>query len=658
ALNYETKVGDDNVISSYGSVISPNSQLLQVEAATVWPPNTWNPDEAFVYNIYQAVLYRPPTKIESENALRRLASIGRTAFVNSLLGYDDRTKIFNRLRGYSLTTAMAFSAYSRLGLSPAGGSADTYGKQSFIVEFIKISASDDDPVGPIPTVYSDVPDSPWTATQGMALAFQRLVFNANEFREVYPDVTGLQNTQFSSWLSATMFPGRSAGGVDEAQLITMMNNYNPGTSRQGAAAAFRSAFAAVLLASGYDPAGSKLEQLFQRQLATAVLYYQLAAQSSPGSVSWQDALVYGQSNPYSSSVAQTLLTEYTAPGGAVAVGGAAASYQGVFGLDVPGTASKAKAGPRFNGEIRISTTSKGGYSATVTLGNGTVYRHKGQLQADGSIVGSWAPGISVNLSPVDEGSAKYFGGAIVVGSDASEVVAGRMVYSKSSPFAGPANYTLSLLLDPVPSASERLQGSGFAAVKIPSSGTARLTGRLSDNTAFTASIPVWGATGQSGQQALLVHRALNKGAGSIGGIIEIQGGAGTGDLAWKVAPSTVSAGREIAVEAVLSPYYSASSSVLPSVWRWNAPFSLDWGNGSAGSSVSGAVGYLPPTTLYGSDGKLLLKINKSSGFVSGAFTDSLTGSTYKINAILDQQQGTIDGFFLTPQSSGSIEVNR
>jgi hypothetical protein len=94
--------------------------------------------------------------------------------------------------------------------------------------------------------------------------------------------------------------------------------------------------------------------------------------------------------------------------------------------------------------------------------------------------------------------------------------------------------------------------------------------------------------------------------------------------------------------------------VLPVGWKWNAPFSLQW----SGGDEFGAVGFVMPGTLFGSAAGLSLKINTSSGVVGGSFTDLATGSKYKIGGILDQATKTIDGFFLTPDSSGRLEINR
>jgi hypothetical protein len=74
--------------------------------------------------------------------------------------------------------------------------------------------------------------------------------------------------------------------------------------------------------------------------------------------------------------------------------------------------------------------------------------------------------------------------------------------------------------------------------------------------------------------------------------------------------------------------------------------------------VAGAVAFRLPGAFYGSAAGLNLKISRSSGLVSGSFRDPASGREYRVRGVLDQAQGLIDGFFLTPSSSGALEVNR
>jgi hypothetical protein len=580
--------------------------------------------------------------------------------------------IFNRLRDYSLTTAMAFSAYARLGLTPTDGVANDYGQQDFITRFIQMIESDDTPVGPIPSVYSGVPDAPWTATKGLARAFQSRVFNSLSFSLAYSGVTGKSNKDFSAWLSQVMFPGRSAGGVDETQLVTMMNLYSPNQNRQGAAAAFRSAFAAVLLAGGFDASGSALEKTFQRQLASAILEFQLAAQNPDPTkrVSWATAWANGQKNPYSTAYAQTLLTKYTGAG-ATARSYTPASYQGLFGRMVSPTMAKGRL-PRsrsaqpapadIGGEIRVTVAATGAYTGVLTTGNGTIYRFRGMLRDDGSISDQWAPGISVQLQLVDEEDAKYLTGTVTRGSAAPEAaLAGQLVYSATQKFEDAGTYTMSFVIDPAPTSPDRLQGSGVARVLISPAGSALISGRLADNTPFTASFPVWGATGEEGENTVFVHRVLRNGNASISGVIARDGEqspVGVGELVWQTPVSSIGPRRDVVLSTSLSPYQGSSNSVLPADWPWNADFRLDWGDGSTGKSVAGAVAFRLPGAFYGSAAGLNLKISRSSGLVSGSFRDPASGREYRVRGVLDQAQGLIDGFFLTPSSSGALEVNR
>jgi len=538
--------------------------------------------------------------------------------------------------------------FYRLGIAPTANQVAT---------FLNLLEADNTPL-PITGVYSGIPDAPWGATYGMASAMREALLRSPQFLFAYPTVTSMPNVTFNEWLRNTMFAGVSGG--DENLIINMMNTILPQTIKQGAATAFRSELAWVALEAGYITAP---EQTVQLQAATTILQFQLGG-------GWDAA--FGKKNPYSKKVVQQLLASYatSAPGGsgssAAAPRGPARSYQGLVGGASASAASLAsraaeatETATRVQGELRVTTSTSGTYSAVLTLDNGNIVRAKGILKSDGSIQDTWPGGYGVNLVPVEEESSKHLEGIVSAGPGASMgVLAGRNVFSKNAPFKSSGNYTLSLRVNPAPADQDSLQGSGYATVKIPASGVAKLAGRLADNTPFTASVPVWGATGQPGEEGLLLHRVLGQGAGSLGGeIYRRNGGVGVGTLAWQSVPSAYGPRRELSLDATLSPYGAVlpeTGTVLPSGWKWNAPFSLRW----SGGGETGAVGFTLPGTLFGSASGLSLKINTSSGLVGGTLVDPATGAKWKIGGVLDQATKAVDGFFLTPNSSGRLEINR
>ncbi len=663
SLNFQTNTGNDNSISYYNSVISLNSVNVSVQAV----PESLAPGSngAFVVEMYQNLIYRDPTFQEWFSAVARLdGGASRAGFVMALMGYSETTQIFNRAIDYGRTSAVAFSIYARLGLAPTTDRIRT---------FLLTMEADRRPL-PIIGTYTGVPNAPWGATYGMATATQA-VFDAADFQFKYPDVTGLPDQSFLQWMNVVMFPNRSGG--DEPRILTMMETIVPQRIRFGAAAAFRNQLATYALAGsqtglGFDNRGSAREKTFQRQLGTAMLQFQIGGP-------WRGDL---QNLPlYSEAVVQNLLAQYASSGGMTAgITGVAAArvtrYQGVIGsglLEEPsigpdqselrGQMTSSQVEAWVQGGLSVSIRQNGSYSGALRLDDGTVYRGRGRVDQQGAIDAYWSgprggAACHVQLQRARDGGGAYLVGSVARSGQVWEAVVAQQTYSaRTNPL--PHTTPQSLVLNARDDVSQT-EGTGFGRVTFTRSGMARMAGRLPDGGAFTASVPVWGATPTSGETGLLLHRMLYRGQGSLGGMLFRRPGDtfGQGTFHWR-APANASNEQQpvAALEATLSDYNRPAAGQLPLSWgRGSVVFRLTWWNSIEAKTADGQVMVISANRLLGTSHGLELRIHSGRGTVSGFFIDPVENSRRAIRGVVDQHSNSIKGLFFGPETTGKVEV--
>ncbi len=296
ALNFFTEVEQNNRIEFFGSVVSAPQALQVFGVPRDLDPST---DAGFVAEIYRKLLYTEPNYTQWSNFTTALSQglISRAAVIAGLMGYEESTQTFVRTTPYARTSGLAYSFYGRLPLlTPA---------EMDIINFIELMETD---LTPLPiTSYAGVAGAPYGSTYGMARAVQSVILDSWQFGFYYPQGSGdVVNVKFVEWMQATMFPGRETGGNSQSTLVGMMNNISPQSNRRGAAVAFNAAFVTTLLAEyNRDPGG--VEKIFQRRIATAALRFQL------GLGDWQSSLSFGNANPFSAAVVQSLLTSAPLP---------------------------------------------------------------------------------------------------------------------------------------------------------------------------------------------------------------------------------------------------------------------------------------------------------------------------------------------------------
>lgn len=212
----------------------------------------------------------------------------RVETIARMTGFRPSTGNFSYDSGY-LPMSVAFGAMGRLGMVPT---------EDQLRAFVRTAREADDRAVPIQLTvggFNGLRGAPWSASRGMAQAFRDL-FASRAFRDRYGDVRLMSSSAFYQWMQTNMFPGRAMGADGPAVLLDLLDNGfatdYPTLAAQramgrGAAAAFRSVYATVLLTEmkGSND-GSDVEAPFQRRLHHASLRYQL----------WGDWL-FGASSP-------------------------------------------------------------------------------------------------------------------------------------------------------------------------------------------------------------------------------------------------------------------------------------------------------------------------------------------------------------------------
>ena len=329
------------------------------------------------------------------------------------------------------------------------------------------------------------------------------------------------------------------------------------------------------------------------------------------------------------------------------------------GLVARNSAANADLGSR----VTITTTGAGGFTLSLTTG-------KTKRNASGSLRGS-APHIStivdgrvleLSFDNIQQTFAGTYGGTAVSGYK-------HFWHATLRPAMTRTGY-YSAALDPVSSAIDIPQGSGFLTFTFAPSGVITLKGRTADDQSVLTSSNA-GPTGQ-----FIVHQSLYSHRGSLSGILDISEGpsladnAVSGQLSW-MKSNTTSRAYAIGFSPTLlnadGKYLSPKSGVglvlgLPNPGNGSLIFV---GAKVEESDVDPNVAFacsplfalsLPSFNTGFNPGKVLLKFSASTGLFSGEFTlqeasPPLRRSGKFSGAIVRRTAGTelSAGYFLLPQ---------
>ncbi len=327
--------------------------------------------------------------------------------------------------------------------------------------------------------------------------------------------------------------------------------------------------------------------------------------------------------------------------------------------------------------VTLKTTATGSFTLSLKTGK-AAKSARGFLNASApqvQITDIAGGALSLTIDPVTGDLTGNHGGALISGW--------RAVWDKKlNPASSRAGYySLALELDAAHAADTSLpRGLGFATFTVPDNGLLRLTGKTADGQSIVSSGPM----GPNGEIAIYAPQHANK--GSLLGQLELSedpdgvfsdNAVAAVALTWQKPPTT---GRVYA--AAFGPLtlnaaggYLAQSAKgqtvlgLPELGE----FALEFSEGGIGDSATTAdvsgiewtekfTAVMPAT---GNDAKASVKINKSTGAVSGSFTlvetaPLLTRKNVKffgqvVRGMADAEVRAI-GHFLLPQIPGNSQT--
>ena len=316
------------------------------------------------------------------------------------------------------------------------------------------------------------------------------------------------------------------------------------------------------------------------------------------------------------------------------------------------------------GVASITVTPFGVYTAKLQIG-GKPFTVKGKF-GSGGIAGrvqfAKNPNRFFDLS-IDISNAGSLTGS--VRDDAGAIASFFGIRSRFSPkvsFSRPGGYPLAF--SPVASGDPAAEptGHGFAVAKLGKAGTARVAGRLADNSPFAFSSVLIPGSGSDEQVA--AYAPLNRRRGMLHGTLIFPAATtATGDLRWKkdaavlpVKPDKIyPAGFDVSLE-------TSSSALLPPADLLTAgTYGLDL----AGGNLSGPLS-IPATVVSGNKvtadapnaNGVQMKLTPRTWLLTGKFVSD--GATHKFSGIVLPSQGAAFGFFVgappTGTQTGSVEL--
>lgn len=318
------------------------------------------------------------------------------------------------------------------------------------------------------------------------------------------------------------------------------------------------------------------------------------------------------------------------------------------------------------GVASITVTPFGVYTAKVQIG-GKPYTVKGKF-GSGGIAGrvqfAKNPNRFFDLS-IDVSNAGSLTGS--VRDDAGVIASFFGIRSRFSPkvsFSRPGGYPLAFSPVAPGDPATGPTGHGFALAKLGKTGTARVAGRLADNSPFAfASVLI---PGSGSDEQIAAYAPLNSRRGMLHGTLIFPAATtANGDLRWKkdAAVLPVNPDKIYPSGFDMTLATNSSSPVPPADLLTAGAYRLDL----AGGNLSGPLA-IPATVVSGNKvtadppnaNGAQIKIVPRKWLLTGKFLSD--GATHKFSGIVLPSQGAAFGFFLgappkgTPIQPGSVEL--
>ncbi len=167
------------------------------------------------------------------------------------------------------------------------------------------------------------------------------------------------------------------------------------------------------------------------------------------------------------------------------------SYLGIVGAD-------ATINNNLGGSLKLTLTSSGNFTSSnftgqLVMGTAT-YQLKGTFNSGGNAtVQIPKTSLTANLNlTLDSSNGGIIGGTIGDGTNSVAVSAEQLIWNAKARPATAYVGAFNMLFKPDAASAGSPQGYGFATAKIDAGGVVRISGRMSDNTAFSSSGSLWG----------------------------------------------------------------------------------------------------------------------------------------------------------------------
>jgi uncharacterized repeat protein (TIGR03803 family) len=350
--------------------------------------------------------------------------------------------------------------------------------------------------------------------------------------------------------------------------------------------------------------------------------------------------------------------------GTIAVGGKnfTVTQQGeVFGAFLPGSYSglvmdMSTPAQASSGLITLVLSKTGSFKADLTVG-GVKSAFKGQFDSSGNSTNTVTPknqsALTVTLAAASVSNATdEIVGTVSDGTFTAQLVANLAVFSavNTSPWVG----DFTMVLAPADGSDTTVpQGYGYGTLTVTSVGSGSLKGVLGDGTKISSKFPV------SGYGTWPLYESLYKNDGAcIGWVTFNEDNTLSGTVNWFKQPGAAGPlypGGFSTVVTLSGGSYLSPKAGGPSV---AAMGQLTVGGGNLTSNLTMGVsieanGNGTPTLPENIEG-LKLKVNPTTGALSGSFLYPATGKAVKFEGLLLQNSGAASGYFLGTSESGFV----
>ncbi len=394
----------------------------------------------------------------------------------------------------------------------------------------------------------------------------------------------------------------------------------------------------AVLANDYDPDGDSLSvtQVTQGEFGTVQLIGDLVVYNPGPLFAGADAFTYRIDDGRGGFTDGAVRISYPYPA-------AAGDYMPLI-LDENGAPI---------GQLHLKLLRNGSFTVTLRL-HGVKYSGRGVFDADGAaFVTLWAGKrfvdlrLNINLADPDYPLAGSLAGPDGEGDLALSVVS-------ANPKLAPTVAKRFTLVTNTPEEAASLSGHSFAAITISRKYIARVSGRLTDGTAFT------GSATQDRDGGIIWSRTLYKNTGWLLGQLALADGGGAspfGSIKW-AKPAQNDPGFVTSLTATISPYTAPSVAAVSALDFSNTDdrrADIRLREGWLAQPVTTAVTFHSRDLIRSSDPALKLKLNRGTGLFSGSIR--IDGKARPIRGAVLQNSETGFGYFLNGLSAGAVELS-